>query len=189
MGVLDNIDITLPDGTVNTVSELDDYIRATRSALKTFGLQEHDGDGFHQIPRVTNAEMLNLSNKINGRIVVNTTNGNMYQYVALTDSWNAIFTGAGAGDMLIATYDGDADGRVESADQITDGVNTVTAAQARAHIDSVANPHSVSSNQIDIDSDTGKDLDELFDSTFNLDIMPRKVFAKLALLHNRRMPV
>ncbi|MGE5433023.1 MAG: hypothetical protein ACM3QX_18240 [Syntrophomonadaceae bacterium] len=51
--------------------------------------------------------------------------------------------GGGTGDMLKSTYDTDNDGRVESADAISDGSNTVTAAQAQA---AVNNSHGRSHN-------------------------------------------
>ena len=50
---------------------------------------------------------------------------------------------SGGGDMLKATYDTDGDNIVDQAEELHDGTDTVTAAQARAHIDSTSNPHSV----------------------------------------------
>jgi len=43
--------------------------------------------------------------------------------------------------MLQSVYDTDDDGIVDGAEQLDDSVNTVTAAQARDHIDDTANPH------------------------------------------------
>lgn len=51
----------------------------------------------------------------------------------------------GGGDMLQATYDSNGDGRVNSADTLADGTNTVTAAQAQGAVTHAAvtsgNPH------------------------------------------------
>jgi len=192
MGLLDNIDITLPDGAVTTVSELDDYMRETRVALKTAGLQEHDGDGHHKIPNGTTAERNSVSSPPDGMLWINITTGTLDWYDSASSAWTSAFTGVGSGDMLAATYDGDGDGVVESADQITDGgANTVTAAEARAHIDSVLNPHSTESTQVNLTSFAAGvyQLDEMVDGSFVVDVKLRQMFSKLALLHNRRMPV
>lgn len=190
MGQLD-FDVTLPDGSTNTVSELDDYLCATRLALYTFGVLQHDSDGKHKIPHGTTASRNAFGSPPDGMLWINETTGNIDWYDESAGTWKTGFTGAGAGDMLEATYDGDGDGVVESADQITDGgANTVTAAQGRAHIDSVANPHAVESSQITLTSHAGvHDLDELVDGSQGVDIQPRTVYGKLGLLHSRRMAV
>lgn len=57
-------------------------------------------------------------------------------------------TPAGSGDMTKAVYDTDDDGIVDKAESIDDGAgNAKTAAEVKAHIDSSANPHSVSAAQ------------------------------------------
>jgi len=191
MGHLD-IDVSLPDGSTNTVSELDDYIRATRSALVNFGTAQHDSSGKHQIPSGTTAARNASSSPPHGMLWINTTTGNIDWYNGNTSTWTAGFTGAGAGDMLIATYDADADGVVESADQITDGgVNIVTALQARTHIDDVTNPYDVDSTQVDLVAFAGGvyQLDEMLDGSFVVDVRRRQMFARLSVTHNRRMAV
>lgn len=54
----------------------------------------------------------------------------------------------GSGDMTKAVYDPGDNGIVDEAEALEDGVNTVTAAQARSHIDSISNPHVVSAAQV-----------------------------------------
>lgn len=50
--------------------------------------------------------------------------------------WLVSYTAeTGSGDMTKAVYDTDDDGLVDGAEQLDDGINTVTAAQARTHID------------------------------------------------------
>ena len=57
-----------------------------------------------------------------------------------------------ASDMEKAVYDTDNNGVVDSAEKLSDGesggANDVTALEARTHIDSVANPHSVTKTQV-----------------------------------------
>jgi len=50
-------------------------------------------------------------------------------------TWEDIGTVSGTGDMLVSVYDADSDGRVEAADVITDGTNTVNPAELRDHLD------------------------------------------------------
>lgn len=47
-----------------------------------------------------------------------------------------------------ATYDSDENGIVDSAEELDDGSNSVTAAQARSHIDDTSNPHGVTAAQV-----------------------------------------
>jgi len=51
-------------------------------------------------------------------------------------TWQAVGTAAGAVYMLESVYDTDADGRVEAADELTDGTNTVNPSELRDHLDS-----------------------------------------------------
>ena len=53
-------------------------------------------------------------------------------------------TPAGAGDMTRAVYDIDLDNIVDKAEELNDGANVVTAAQARTHLDdTTTNPHAI----------------------------------------------
>lgn len=66
-----------------------------------------------------------------GWAVINETDASIYIYI--TDTWTKLDTGAG--DMFKSTYDTDADGIVDAAEALNDGVNTVTAAQAKTAYD------------------------------------------------------
>jgi len=52
-----------------------------------------------------------------------------------------------SGDMTKAVYDTTDNSIVDKAEQLDDATNVVTAAQARSHIDSTANPHGVTAAQ------------------------------------------
>ncbi|KKL25918.1 hypothetical protein LCGC14_2400490, partial [marine sediment metagenome] len=57
----------------------------------------------------------------------------------------------GGGDMAKATYDIDNDGIVDKAENIDDGAgNAKSAAEVKSHIDSTANPHSVTKTQVSL---------------------------------------
>jgi len=74
---------------------------------------------------------------------------NKWQYANDGENWNDIGSGASSGDMLKSTYDTDEDGIVDKAETIDDGAgNAKTAAQIKSHIDSTANPHSVSKSDV-----------------------------------------
>ena len=57
--------------------------------------------------------------------------------------------------MLKSVYDPDTDNRVDYSETISDGTNTKTAAQVKTHIDSVANPHTVTAAQAGAVATTG----------------------------------
>lgn len=82
-----------------------------------------------------------------GEIGYETDTGNLKVGDGATAWIGLAYHESGGGDMLKATYDADDDGRVDDAEQLADGTNTVTAAQARTHIDDTANPHGVTAAQ------------------------------------------
>lgn len=65
--------------------------------------------------------------------VLSSTVGGIRTWVAVLDS---------------ANYDADWDGRVDRAEELTDGTNVSTAAQVKAHLISTANPHATTAVQV-----------------------------------------
>lgn len=80
-------------------------------------------------------EELHRSNDLKAAITGGTIINATYNGISVT---SGNFDNIGSGDMAKNTYDANNDGRVDSAAQLYDGTNTVTAAQARAFIDSKA---------------------------------------------------
>lgn len=131
-----------------------------------------DGTNKHLIGKVLSDTFANRPTAgISGRMFYATDTGDTY----LDDgsSWQAVGISNLAdmsGDLddiadgttygKVANTEIDASGRVT---QVNDGTNTVTAAQARTHIDSTLNPHGTTASQVGID-----DTDDVLEGTSNL---------------------
>ncbi|RLG44189.1 MAG: hypothetical protein DRN81_05085 [Thermoproteota archaeon] len=65
---LEDMDLSLPDGDTNLVSELDDFIRELKRELYDFGTTEHYGDGTHKIPSGSLEDMNSFLRKKEGAL-------------------------------------------------------------------------------------------------------------------------
>lgn len=67
-------------------------------------------------------------------------NNGVLEYSNNHTNWSAVGSGGGSGggDMAKSTYDPNEDGRVAAADELSDGLHTVTAAEAEQHLENTA---------------------------------------------------
>ena len=87
-------------------------------------------------------EELRRSNDLKAAITGGTIINATYNGIAVT---SGNFDDIGNGDMTKSVYDTNSDNRIDSAAQLNDGSNTVTAAQARSFIDSKGNANGLAS--------------------------------------------
>lgn len=83
-----------------------------------------------------------------------------FQFSNDGSAWQSVGTAVGTGDMLKSVYDADNDGRVDAAETVSDGTNTVTAAQLRALVDTPPGSGDMLKSVYDADDDGRVDAAE-----------------------------
>ena len=157
---LDDLNTSLPSDSYD-VSTHALYLRTLHLAVRTFGLSEHDGAGLHMIPMGTKPEML-ASTEVNGRLFfVTDPPARMHIYRSSCDCWSpvAVYNPDELDFfMYVSDYDpNDYGDRVEYAEGLYDGTDTVSATDVYAHTqmtDGTDNPHGLEADDIDFTSGT-----------------------------------
>ena len=152
---LDDLNTSLPADSYD-VSTHAAYLRALHLAVRTFGMEEHDGAGMHMIPMGTKAEML-ASTEVNGRLYfVTDPPARMHIYRSTCDCWSPVAVyDPDELDFYMYVSDYDPNGytdRVEYAQGLYDGTNVTDSADVYDHlsyIDGTDNPHGLEADDVE----------------------------------------